>query len=257
MSGPSLDGCRAKLRRADEHRKAFDRLFGDFLDENPYTITFEFDSATGWHNFRWVVRREPPAVDLALIFGDMLTNLRGTLDYLAWQLVLSANNEPTAHTCFPVVKKRESWASVRGDSLRGVADAWADRIEGLQPYHRGDRPELHPLAILDHVNNVNKHRALPIAILSAQQWTCDIGIERMPAGDGLEFQSFVGQPIEHGAYVYRFRWVQTGEQLQVNMDKQPFFRVSFRDGLDYDWTNDAIFDWVAEALAIFEPAFES
>ena len=53
-----LAGVRAKLRRADEHRIAYDELFESYLETNPYSILFEFDPETGWHVFRWVVVKE-------------------------------------------------------------------------------------------------------------------------------------------------------------------------------------------------------
>ena len=54
-----LAGVRAKLRRADEHRLAYDELFESYLETHPYSILFEFDPETGWHVFRWVVVNEP------------------------------------------------------------------------------------------------------------------------------------------------------------------------------------------------------
>ena len=57
---PGLTGVRAKLRRADEHRQAYDDLFARFLETQPYSILFEFDPESGWHVFRWLVTSEPP-----------------------------------------------------------------------------------------------------------------------------------------------------------------------------------------------------
>ncbi len=57
---PDLTGVRAKLRRADEHRQAYDDLFARFLETQPYSILFEFDPESGWHVFRWLVTSEPP-----------------------------------------------------------------------------------------------------------------------------------------------------------------------------------------------------
>lgn len=252
-----LVSVRAKLSRADEHRQVFDRLLGRFLDEDPYSIAFEFDPDTGWHSFRWVVRHNPPLEDFALIEGDFLTNLRGALDYLAWQLVLAAGNQPTIRTAFPAVIKPQHWASAVGDRLAGIDSAWIAEIEKLQPYHRPQRPELHPLALIDHLNNINKHRTLPVTLMLAQEWRCTINTEPMPAGGQLRFDSFQDRPIEDGAEHFRFRWEQTRQQLDVDMDEAPFFRVAFSDGLNHDWTNDEAFHWVSRAIALFEPAFPS
>jgi hypothetical protein len=251
----SLESVRAKLRRADEHRQSFDRLLRQFLDQHPYSIAFNFDPDTGWHDFRWQVRLAPPAEDLGLIFGDLLTSLRTTLDYLAWQLVLANDAVPTSRTEFPVVMLAHHWRGVSGDRLKGVDARWVAEIEKLQPYHRGERPEWHPLAILDHVNNINKHRTLPLTVVTAQRSGFWIDVERMAEGHGLEFQSFADVPIEDGASAFRFRWIEGREQLHVNMNEEIYFRVSFGDGLGFDWTNDQLFEWVTETVAIFEPPF--
>ena len=78
---PDLSGVRAKLEWAAEHRRAYDGLFESYLASHPYSIAFEFDPDTGWHTFRWRVTAEPPLERLALILGDIVGNLRSTLDY--------------------------------------------------------------------------------------------------------------------------------------------------------------------------------
>jgi hypothetical protein len=65
-----------------------------------------------------------------------------------------------------------NWASAVGQNLHGVDPAWIGEIERLQPFdpgHAGQRPEIHPLAILDHINNLNKHRLLPATLVTASR----------------------------------------------------------------------------------------
>jgi hypothetical protein len=89
-----LSGVLAKLDRAEEHRLEFDELVEEYVGGEPYTIYSEYDPATGWHTLRWQALREPPLERLGLVFGDMISNLRTTLDYLVWQLVLAAGQRP-------------------------------------------------------------------------------------------------------------------------------------------------------------------
>ena len=105
---PDLVGVRAKLRRADEHRQAYDELFEHFLATQPYSILFEFDPETGWHIFRWLVTSEPPLEDLSLIFSDIVGNLRSTLDYLVWQLVFLGGRKPGRQSAFPASSARRT-----------------------------------------------------------------------------------------------------------------------------------------------------
>jgi hypothetical protein len=201
-----LTGVYAKLNRAREHSDAFDRCFDEWIESDPYRFTFKLEPETGWWRFYWQVLKPPP-VDLPLIFGDLLTNLRGTLDYLAWQLVLLSGQQPTDRTAFPIVKEGKNWGSACGDRLAGINAQWVSMVESLQPYHRLDAPELHPLAVLDHVNNINKHRALPITVMRLQSWKPSIGGDI--GGRTVQFEIRPLQPVEDGAEFYAVRFEPT------------------------------------------------
>jgi hypothetical protein len=250
-----LTGVLAKLDRADEHRLAYDELVEEFVAGEPYTIYTEYDPQTGWHSVRWLALREPPLERLALVFGDMVSNLRTTLDYLVWQLVLTTGKRPGRRTGFPVVRREKDWEAQSRIALRGVEQRWIDEIEARQPYHRLDRPSIHPLAILDHVNNLNKHRFLPVAVLSVQRLDLLINVEDAP-GEAIESQDFLDRPITDGGEAARFR-VPSGTHLEVAVKQPPRCRVSFDDGLDYDWHPIELIEWVRETVAQFEPAFRA
>jgi hypothetical protein len=249
-----LAGVRAKLRRAGEHRLAFDRLFEEYLETEPYSIVFEFDPESGWHTFRWHVETEPPLEDLALIFGDILSNLRATLDYLVWQLVLSGGSRPGRQSGFPIVKREKDWPVQGGAALKGVPEEWAELIESMQPFQRPDFPELHPLAILEQMNNINKHRFLPVAVLTAEEFSYLINVAEVPPGETFESRDFLEQPIADGGELARFR-SQSRRPIAVRVNEHPRFRLSFKAGPDIGWTPLELVEWVREAVARFEPAF--
>ncbi len=249
-----LTGVRAKLRRAEEHRQAYDDLFESYLAASPYAIIFEYDPETGWHTFRWSVESEPPLEELALIFSDILGNLRSTLDYLVWQLVLLGGRKPGRQTAFPVVKREKDWRVQGGAALQGVPEEWAALIEAMQPFHRFDRPDLHPLAILEHVNNLTKHRFLPAAVLTADAFGYLINVAGVPPDETFESRDFLDQPIADGAELARFR-AKSRAPIDVQVNESPRFRLSFRDGVEMEWAPVDLVDWVREAVAQFEPAF--
>jgi len=248
-----LSGVLAKLDRAEEHRQAFDDLLEDYIGSEPYTIYSEYDPKTGWHTLRWHALRDPPLERLGLIFGDMISNLRTTLDYLVWQLVLAGGNRPGRRTGFPVVRREKDWEVQSRTALSGIEQRWVDEIEALQPYHHPDRPSIHPLAILDHVNNLNKHRFLPVALLSVEQLALLINVEPA-AGEVIESQDFLDRPIVPHGVAARFR-VPSGVHLDVVVNQAPRVRLSFDDGLDYDWHPIGLVEWVRETVAQFAPAF--
>ena len=92
-----------------------------------------------------------------------------------------------------------------GSALRGVPDESAALIEQLQPFRRLDRPDLHPLAILEHVNNLTKHRFLPAAVLTADSFGYLINVGGVPPGETFESMDFLDRPIADGAELARFR----------------------------------------------------
>jgi hypothetical protein len=249
-----LSGVRAKLRRADELREAYDELFEGFLSDHPYSIFFEYDPETGWHVFRWLVMGEPPLEDLSLIFSDILGNLRSTLDYLVWQLVLAGGRKPGRQTGFPIVKREKDWRVQGGSALKGVGPEWVELIEAMQPFQRFDRPDLHPLAILEHVNNLSKHRFLPAAVLTADTFGYLVNVAGVPPGERFESHDYLDQPIVNGGEVARFR-TESRLQVAVRINENPRFRLSFKDGVDLDWAPIDLVEWVREAVVRFEPAF--
>lgn len=248
-----LSGVLAKIQRADDHRLEYEELAEEFAAGEPYGILTEYDPETGWHTLRWHVLREPPLLQMGLAFGDMIANLRSSLDYLAWQLVLAAGNRPGRRTSFPVVRRAKDWEVQSRSAIEGIAPEWAAVIEERQPYHRPERPSVHPLAILEHVNNLNKHRFLPVAVLSVTQLGVLINVEPV-AGETIESQDFLDRPITPGGVVARFR-VASGAMVDVVLNVPPRARVSFDDGLDYDWHPIELIEWVRETVAQFEPAF--
>ena len=247
-----LSGVLAKLDRAEEHRQAFDDLFEEFHAGNPYSILSEYDPTTGWHSLRWNVLEDLPLQRLGLLFGDMISNLRTTLDYLVWQLVLAAGSRPGRRTGFPVVRKEKDWEVQSRAALRGVAPDWAAEIKARQPFQL-DQPAFHPLAILDHVNNLNKHRFLPAAVLSVEHLGLLINVEPVP-GEALETVDFLDRPITQGGELTRFR-VESRVPLDVVVNQAPHVRLAFDDGLNYDWHPFELIEWVSETVAHFAVVF--
>ena len=105
-----------------------------------------------------------PPPEIALVMGDCLYSLRAALDYLVWQLVLANDGTPTERTQFPIY---DSQVDRHGTPRRihvegGIHPDALATLERLQPYHRAERPEAHPLAILQRLSNIDKHRRLHV-----------------------------------------------------------------------------------------------
>ena len=132
-----------------------------------------------------------------------------------------------------------------------------DVIDSLQPYHDAP-PERHLLAVLDHSNNISKHRRIPVSIESIKGFSVgyahpDIGgrnflfknlweKEPGPIVNGEEFFNItVDPPINNPA-------IAPGD---------PSVRSSFIGELDHSdgwgYTNQDLVQWVADAVARLEP----
>jgi hypothetical protein len=174
MGVERLDGVREKLIRADEHLHSVVRA------EAEYIVTEEFGISTRWEahipeksgrsGTTWRANlKPPPPLRIAVLCGDFVHNLRSALDHVARALVLENGGTPSDDpsgpvTQFPVVEDRLT----RDDKIRslevvgGISPAAVHLLESVQPYQRVDDPTLHPLWILNHLWNVDKHRTLNV-----------------------------------------------------------------------------------------------
>lgn len=105
----------------------------------------------------------PPIIRLRC--GDVLQNLRSTLDYLVWELVLAAKDKPAKKQAFPICdSSHTTFKKTAKSKLEGVPAAAIEIIEQMQPYHfpQGERDRSLVL-MLDELTNINKHRSILLA----------------------------------------------------------------------------------------------
>jgi hypothetical protein len=249
-----LSGVWAKFNHAKSHLETLDRLWVEYLNTYPYRVRVKFDPEAKVNRFMWVVRSNIP-MQLSLNNGDFWYNLRASLDYLAWQLVLANNQQPSDKTSFPCAKSPESWASAVGKDLKGIDPYWVNEIDNLQPYHRGNALNEHPLFLLDSFNNANKHRIVPPVIATPEPVGWTMPADALPDEARVEPLSHVR--VEDGAEIVRF-WCDERIDLP-DMDVNPgsVFRISWDDGSGFEWDTDTVLDWVEHAITIFKPAFAS
>jgi hypothetical protein len=244
---------RAKLWRARHHAEEFDAAMQEIFNARPFELKVD-TTDDGWCHIRWHANGSAPDLrPISLIFGDMLYNLRASLDYISWQLVLANGKVPGRHTSFPCVRAAEKWPSAVTGPLRDIDPEWIAKIAKLQPFDASHaiNAEFHSLALLDQANNVTKHRLLPAALVSAGY--AGHQINGLTPGAQMEF-FFNDAPIIDGADHFRFTFDRP-TNIMVNVDPNPRFRVRFSDITSYDWKNWDLVNWVDAAIAVFEPAF--
>jgi hypothetical protein len=150
-----------KIKRAKKHLGDFEVARNRFFDPQPYVIDREHNSQTGDDVFKVNNIRIPP-VELALIAGDAIHNLRSALDHLTYQLVLVAGGKTSVRTGYPIFATAERYESEKARKVEGMSDAAKHDIDASKPYG-GGTDELYWLHTL---NISDKHHELLITLVS-------------------------------------------------------------------------------------------
>ncbi|MET9445672.1 hypothetical protein [Streptomyces cinerochromogenes] len=189
MSPVDLWSAKAKLRRAkkqcEELEAYIDTFRGDASSRS--LLRAELDPVTGYHILRisHVPDYRPAIEDVSLSVGDIINNLRCSLDHLAWQYAC-AHAQGT-----PKKPKNISFLPCSGDSGQhktpGIfAPAAWGRMHEFQPCRGGNgRPDswsgpyIHQLDLLTDLSNSDKHQMLAHIELHSNQF------ETIPTRDDL------------------------------------------------------------------------
>ena len=111
-------------------------------------------------------------VGWGLIVGDILSNLRSTLDHIAWPLAqthaaarsVSFTPEEERRIVFPLrmtgVTQQAIIGGLNGNDLQWFPPNSHSVIEKFQPYNRTQWPELKLLGVLAELVNEDKHRVV-------------------------------------------------------------------------------------------------
>lgn len=155
-------GPRAKIERAGKHLADLIDSIQAFHDSDPYTIIREPDPEGGWR-----ARLDPwpeIPVEIALIFGDLVHNLRASLDILVCDLVRHHRPQDLHdRSGFPFATDAKRLVrEVVPHKVKGVRNDAQKAIIRLKPYEGGNEAlwQLHRLDILD------KHRLILPTVLA-------------------------------------------------------------------------------------------
>lgn len=164
-----LDGARLKVVRAQQHLQSLDEEVGRYLQRKPYHVVTERD---GDLTVARVVVGEEPSPLLGCIVGDCITNIRASLDYIAWEIAMKYSTrqltkQEARQVQFPILGTKDSKAVfdrhqhvTHLQNVCNVPTSTTDIIESIQPYHAG-------YEVLNSINvlvNHDKHRAILLCI---------------------------------------------------------------------------------------------
>jgi hypothetical protein len=155
-----LLGVRTKLERAQEHFENLDREVADFITSQPFRVKEERSPGSHEAVGRAVVKQQPP-VRWGAIVGDIVHNLRASLEYLAWQLVEVNGGVPDDNTGFPISTTRKHFEKRGVVKLRGAHPDAIQAVGELQPFLK-ERPQQHALSVLHRFDIRDKHHLLHV-----------------------------------------------------------------------------------------------
>jgi hypothetical protein len=162
-----LDGCRAKLTRAQETIQALALEVSSFESQQPppFSITREHRGT----EYVFVASGEPVApLRLAVLAGEIVHHLRSSLDHLIHALVVRNGQTPTVRNQFPicVTEKKFKDACDHGQ-IEGIAPSAEKLVRAVQPY-TSSTPDDTVLYVVGQYDNADKHRLLVVVTAAAQ-----------------------------------------------------------------------------------------
>ena len=231
---PSTTGIDIKVKRAKEHINNLELLISGFIESKPYEV-FRQEETNGETNFRVKVKAQPPQ-EWGAIIGDVIHNLRSSLDYLVRQLVLANGKTPSKKTGFPICDNAKKFEAYGVRKIQGVSNSAVHLVRALKPYKGGNDAlwRLHELDIMD------KHKLLiPVGaaykgvILDFVRLVPKISggrmVPKLPSSMRFDIKPADRQyPLEDGTILFRIN--AGAERNEMNMNPQFSFDVAFGDG---------------------------
>jgi hypothetical protein len=246
------EGCWHKLDRAKKHLDELQSGVGAWTNphvEPPYTFGAEFDAKRDCFIFRVESVKAFP-VEWGLIAGDVLTNLRASLDYLAYDPVGRGatpwrRDEPRTRTFFPISMKKVDFKGHVNGGMPGVLPKHRAIVQKYQPYRWGGARHRHHPALLHNFVNRDKHREIqPIVTHNLNFRRARTGVRQgfrnraHRAGPHLPRTPQVGHPLRTGHRSPRVYGKQIGPDPYVKMGFYGGVGIAFEDARA--WFPDAL-----------------
>lgn len=156
-----LDGCWAKLERAEESIGNIDREATEFLstDPPPFKVAREHRG----RDYIFLAYGDPEVpLRFAVLAGEIIHHLRSSLDHLVHALVIKSGNTPTRKHQFPICSTETNFQEAcKKGTLKYVSSSARKLIATFQPYTQPN-PENTVLSVINEYDNCDKHRLLVV-----------------------------------------------------------------------------------------------
>src|SRR6266480_3756160 len=153
-----IDRVRVKIVRATDHQRALEEEVRAFLDSSPYRVATKNDPASR-RLIYYVESVQDTPVRISSIAGDVLQNLRSSLDHLAFELFIVGTHGKAGagkHVSFPIFDDANGYNKYAADKVKGMPGKAVSAINSIRPYRGGNDV----LWQIHRLNNIDKHRFL-------------------------------------------------------------------------------------------------
>jgi hypothetical protein len=233
-----LAGVQAKLERAEKHIVDFRNQQKTFLESKPVSFTHILNEDTR-HVDVTIDNIKPMPIELSLIMGDAIHNLRSALDLLVCQ-VFTRNSKSTDYDYieFPIGMHLKSFLDKfekHKGKLQLVGKPAIDILTKLEPYRGGKH---HDLWVLHRLDIRDKHRLLIVVLPSINRW--DREIKFTPLSPEAPNHGFLDS---HGSIFFpNYQIPKVGDQIdRIDASYFPDYAVgNFR--VNYTFSGDLAID---------------
>ncbi len=174
-----LDSARLKVERANVHIQTLERSINRLL--KPKVSVRKAGELHGFGDVVAVTIEAKLQKEWPLIIGDILTNLRASLEHIAWALAIkhasdgnrTLTPEEEGRIVFPLRHRRlpSKDAFIGGLNWNDVCffpPAVHVKVEEFQPYYGGNRPKNVMLGNIRDLANWDKHRIVTPTLVNAK-----------------------------------------------------------------------------------------
>ncbi len=138
-----------KLERAKYHLNILTQEVKEFIQSQPYKI-YTTEEANGDLVYRLKIIKPVPE-EWSLTIGDIIHNLRSSLDLLISDLLIKNGKQPDNRSAFPIYETETELLKDSQHRITGITPAARKVISKIKPYKGGNQIlwKLHKLDILD------------------------------------------------------------------------------------------------------------
>ncbi len=234
-----------KIERARKHLNDLTVALNKWLKDHLHSTKLDPDPNDPTHLFVKSGIDPIPVDPFSLMIGDVVQNLRNSLDHLVFALAkvytCKFPEEIARKTQFPIIGDETSKGEVGSGSnmfrdnavqmLQALDPKAKEEIERLQPYQRGMNFRSHPLWQLNELSNIDKHRMLHITAwnFTALAIPATMCVPPKQWREGGKLEVFGLGAVEGETVLARIPRGMLVPDHEMNTNIVPIFEIAFKD----------------------------